>query len=116
MKDKVAAALLAFFLGGLGVHRFYLGQIGLGFVYFLFCWTLIPFFVSFVDAIVFFVMDQQAFDAKYNRVYAAPYVLNNGVPKPSTDVAAEIEKLYNLKEKGIISGQEFEQSKRKLLS
>ena len=36
MKDKNVAAILAFFLGGLGVHRFYLNQIGLGFVYLIF--------------------------------------------------------------------------------
>lgn len=29
-KSKIAAALLAFFLGGLGIHRFYLGYTGLG--------------------------------------------------------------------------------------
>jgi len=29
-KSKVAAALLCFFLGGFGIHRFYLGYTGLG--------------------------------------------------------------------------------------
>lgn len=29
-KSKAAAALLCFFLGGLGIHRFYTGQTGLG--------------------------------------------------------------------------------------
>lgn len=29
-KTMVAAALLCFFLGGLGVHRFYVGKIGTG--------------------------------------------------------------------------------------
>ena len=29
-KSKVAAALLAFFLGVLGIHNFYLGRVGLG--------------------------------------------------------------------------------------
>ncbi|HEX2573335.1 MAG TPA: TM2 domain-containing protein, partial [Polyangia bacterium] len=42
MKDKNTAAILAFTLGGIGVHRFYLGQTGMGIVYLLFCWTFIP--------------------------------------------------------------------------
>ncbi len=29
-KSRLAAALLAFFLGALGVHRFYVGKIGTG--------------------------------------------------------------------------------------
>lgn len=31
-KSKVVAALLSFFLGALGIHRFYLGRIGSGIV------------------------------------------------------------------------------------
>ena len=33
MKDKTTAAILAFFLGGFGVHKFYLGESGLGIIY-----------------------------------------------------------------------------------
>lgn len=66
-KNKTVAAVLAFCLGGLGAHHFYLGQIALGVIYLLFCWTLIPAIVAFVEAIVFLGMSDQAFDAKYNR-------------------------------------------------
>ena len=32
-KSRLAAALLAFFLGGLGIHRFYVGKVGTGILY-----------------------------------------------------------------------------------
>ncbi len=69
MKDKNVAALLAFFLGTFGIHRFYLGQIGLGIAYALFFWTGIPAILGFIDAIVLFAMDQDRFDMKYNWEY-----------------------------------------------
>ena len=34
-KSRLAALLLAIFLGGLGVHRFYLGKIGTGILWLL---------------------------------------------------------------------------------
>lgn len=64
-KNRVAAALLAFFLGGFGVHKFYLGQIGWGFVYLIFCWTFIPAIVAFIEAIVYLSMSDDAFSRKY---------------------------------------------------
>ncbi|WP_163833732.1 TM2 domain-containing protein [Spartinivicinus ruber] len=51
-RNKVAAALLAFFLGALGIHRFYLGQ-WWGIFYLLFFWTGIPSLVSLIETIVF---------------------------------------------------------------
>lgn len=65
-KSKVVAALLAFFLGGLGIHRFYLGQ-WWGLFYLLFCWTLIPGLIAFVETIVFLLTDQQKWDDRYNN-------------------------------------------------
>lgn len=32
-RDKTVAAVLAFFLGGIGIHKFYLGQSGQGILY-----------------------------------------------------------------------------------
>lgn len=36
-KSKATAAILAIFLGGLGVHHFYLGKTELGILYLIFC-------------------------------------------------------------------------------
>mgnify|MGYP002629516979 CR=1 FL=1 len=65
-KSKFVAAILAFFVGGFGVHHFYLGNPGIGVLYLLFCWTLIPAVIAFVEFIVFLVMPERDFDARYN--------------------------------------------------
>ena len=49
-KTVTNGVLLALFLGGLGVHKFWLGNIGMGILYVLFCWTFIPSFVALIDA------------------------------------------------------------------
>lgn len=69
MKNRITAAVLAFFLGGLGVHRFYLGQGGIGILHLLFFWTFIPAVISLVDGVIFLTMSDQNFDLKYNRLY-----------------------------------------------
>lgn len=55
-KNPTAGVLLALFLGGLGAHRFYMGQTGLGILYLCFCWTLVPGIAAFVEA---FLMPQR---------------------------------------------------------
>jgi len=67
MKDKTLAGILALFFGWMGVHRFYLGQVGLGIVYLF----LIPvaWLLGIIDALAFFSMDQEEFDRKYNKEY-----------------------------------------------
>lgn len=66
-KDKMTAGLLAFFIGGLGVHRLYLGQ-WWGLVYLFFWWTLIPSIVSVIEAIIFWSTAQETWDEKYGQV------------------------------------------------
>jgi TM2 domain-containing membrane protein YozV len=67
MRNKTVAALLALFFGGLGIHKFYLGQHGWGIAYLLFFWTLIPALFSFFECIRFFMISDQAFNEKFNR-------------------------------------------------
>lgn len=64
-KSKGTAALLAFFFGWLGVHRFYLGQ-WWGIFYLLFCWTFIPQIVAVVEMIVFLCTSEEKWQAKYS--------------------------------------------------
>jgi hypothetical protein len=41
-RDELVGILLALFLGGLGIHHFYLRRTGLGILYLCFFWTWIP--------------------------------------------------------------------------
>jgi len=67
IKDKNIAGLLALFLGPLGAHRFYLDQVGWGIFYLIFFWFPLTWLIGFVDAMIFFTMDPEKFDAKYNH-------------------------------------------------
>lgn len=51
--DKVAAGLLGIFLGGLGVHKFYMGDTGAGIAYLIFCWTGIPAIIGLIEGIIY---------------------------------------------------------------
>jgi TM2 domain-containing membrane protein YozV len=138
MKDKTTAAILAFFIGGIGIHRFYLGQAGLGIVYMLFCWTLIPSFVAFIDFIAFLAMSRQSFDLKYNNRYSpqqpqnnvqSTTVVNNVYASPTPQAGQHasnpntdhkhnldaLERLFDLRQKGVLSQEEFEREKAKVL-
>ena len=67
-KSKLAAALFALLLGGLGIHKFYLGRIGWGIVYLLFCWTFIPAIIGFIEGILLLVMSDSDFNKKYGNI------------------------------------------------
>lgn len=85
MKDKNTAAVLAFFFGGVGAHKFYLGQTGAGIVYLAFAWTLIPFFISFIEFIVLALMDRDEFNRRFNGSHslgASPVIVNMLPPGP----------------------------------
>lgn len=64
-RNKTTAGVFALVLGGLGIHKFYLGQTAAGILYLLFCWTFIPAFIAFIEGIIFLTMSDEAFAEKY---------------------------------------------------
>ncbi len=128
-KDKNVAALLALFFGGIGAHKFYLGQPGWGIIYLLFFWTFIPSIAAVIEFILLAVMDQEAFDRRFNgsrelgpRVVPVAMLPPAGMaaPGPSNhasvaDVAEQIRKLHELRVAGLLTDDEFERQKSKLL-
>lgn len=65
IKNKLAAALLALLLGGIGAHKFYLGQGGLGILFILFCWTGIPAILGLIEGILMLASNDENFQIKY---------------------------------------------------
>lgn len=64
-KSRTTAGILALLLGGLGVHKFYLGNNSLGLVYLLFSWTFVPAIVGAVEGLIYLTMSDDAFAEKY---------------------------------------------------
>lgn len=114
MKDKLVAGLLGIFIGGFGVHKFYLGQTGWGIVYVLFCWTFIPSVAGFIEGIMLIAQDQASFDAKHNVGIASPYAQleANRQVMGQADLLLKFKQLHN---EGAITDEEFEAAKRKTL-
>ncbi len=64
-KNKVVAGVLALLLGGLGVHKFYLGKGFQGLMYLLFCWTFIPALIGLVEGLNYLLMSEKTFFERY---------------------------------------------------
>lgn len=114
MKNKIVAALLALFLGSLGIHKFYLGQNVAGIIYLLFSWTFIPGIIAFFEFIGLLLMSDDVFNVKYNRL--TPSNVYSAIPKESprekTAILADLKKLYD---SGVITAEEYEEKRRKFL-
>lgn len=67
IKDRLAAAIIAFGLGTFGIHKFYLGKCFKGILYILFAWTGLPTIISIVEGVLYLLMSDEEFDFKYNN-------------------------------------------------
>lgn len=74
-KNKIVAFLMAWFLGLLGIHKFYLGEHTQGIIIMLMGtvgWLLLfPGIIAacwaFIDGLLYLTSHQKEFDAKYNQ-------------------------------------------------
>lgn len=64
-KSKVVAGIFALLLGFFGAHKFYLGKVGQGLLYLIFCWTFIPALIAFFEGIIYLCMSDEDFAKKY---------------------------------------------------
>lgn len=109
MKSRVTAIILCWFLGIFGVHKFYLGQTGWGVAYLLFFWTGIPFIGVIIDFFSLVFMSDADFNVKFNGK-AGTEALS---AKDATTALADLKKLYD---DGVITAEEYEEKRKKLLS
>ena len=63
-KSKTTAGILGIFLGGLGLHKFYMGNIKMGIIYILFCWTYIPAIVGLIEGIIYLTEPEEKFERR----------------------------------------------------
>lgn len=68
MREKTKAGLLAIFLGGLGVHHFYLDNTIRGFIYFILSWTLIPTILGIIEGMIYLSKTEDEFNAMYKGI------------------------------------------------
>ena len=72
--DKTTLAVLTFFLGGIGGHKFYLGKYGQGILYLLFCWTGIPGLAALIEFIIYLCTPAEDIARKYTSKGAGAVV------------------------------------------
>ncbi len=64
---KLVGGILAIVLGGLGIHKFYLGDTGMGILFLCFCWTGIPSIIGIVEGIIILTQTDEEFNQKYPK-------------------------------------------------
>ena len=109
-KEFLPTFLLCFFFGGLGIHRFYVGKIGTG-VLMIFTLGGLGLWII-IDLIMILI-------GSFRDINGRIVKYNSGSKSSSGEnkigVAAEIEQLANLRDKGIITEEEFSKKKEELL-
>jgi hypothetical protein len=117
MKDRSIAIILCFFMGFFGIHKFYLGKITDGVIYLLFGVTGIPAIFAFFG--LCFMSDRE-FQARFNDSYprviepvsSYPIATQPRSIKDSTEALYDLKKLY---EDEVITAEEYEMKRRKVL-
>ena len=111
-KEWLPTLILCFFFGFIGVHRFYVGKTGTGILMIftlggLGIWVLVDFIMICTGTF----KDIEGRIIKYRTAVTAPQNSSSS----EMGIAAEIEKFSELKDKGIISEEEFNKKKVELL-
>ena len=123
-KDWLTTLLFSIFLGGLGIHRFYVGKIGTGIL-----WLLTGGCLGIGALVDIIMIATENFTDEYNRLvvqdshknpnyaYSSASSSTSGATKSSRDdVLDQIEKLAKLRDSGAITQEEYEAKKAILMA
>ena len=119
-KDWLTTLLFAIFLGGLGIHRFYVGKIGTGIL-----WLLTGGCLGIGALVDIIMIATESFADDDNRLIVQDsrknprtvYATVNAQPTKSArdEALDQLEKLAKLRDSGAISAEEYEQKKAALM-
>jgi TM2 domain-containing membrane protein YozV len=85
-KDEVVGVILALFLGGIGIHHFYLRRNTAGIIYLLFSWTGIPMVISWVEC--FFMPNRVRQYNVAQAIYISSRILGTTAPQATASPTA----------------------------
>ena len=81
-RDEVVGILLALFLGGFGIHHFYLRRTGWGILYACFCWTPFPWILGVIECLLMLARVQELNASQAAGIAAALGIAMPGFGQP----------------------------------
>lgn len=100
-----------------GLHKLYLGQPLWGLIYFILSWeSPMARIACAIDAVLYLAQDRDHFNNRFNPELGSLAESTTINPKQITAVAEAIRELEKLRQEGLISDNEFEQKRRRLIS
>jgi hypothetical protein len=118
MKNKYIAAILAFFVGAFGIHKFYLGKTGQGILHLIFFWTFISTIIAWIEAVGYLTMSDNEFDARYNYDSSDRLLINETKALQREKIKLErlrVEKQRIMEEKGMRNTSQTAETKKILV-